>query len=1062
MDVRVAMLGPLRLAADDGSAIEVGGARLRMLLVRLALEAGRVVSTESLIDGLWGDNPPGDANNALQSLVSRLRRSLGADNGGLVESHPAGYRLAVSRDDVDVYRFEGLAEQGREQLRAGRSEQAAGSLRAALELWRGTPLADVAEAPFAQAAGARLAELQASALEDRVEADLQLGRHQEVLPELRNRLAEQPLRERLAGLLIRALYQAGRQADALEVYEGTRRALADELGVEPSAELRRVHLAVLRGEEQQDRGRSRLPARLTSFVGRHAELTGVRERLGAARLVTLAGPGGAGKTRLATEVAAATGMPAWFVELAAVSESGDVPGAILTSLDLREVRVLESTAAHRPLDPMDRLSEALAGQHGLIVLDNCEHLITAAAEVADRLLTRCPGLRILATSREPLAVTGEAVFPLGSLELPEPAAPLDDARATEAVRLFTDRAAAAHPGFAVDADNVATVVEICRRLDGLPLALELAAARLRSMTLAQIAANLDDRFRLLTGGSRSSMPRHRTLRAVVDWSWDLLEKPERILARRLAVFAAPASLESATAVCADDTLPAGDILYVLASLVEKSLVQAVGAAGEPRYRMLETVRAYAAGQLAESGESDLVHDRYGRFYLAMAEEIDPLLRGSDQLRSMARMVGEQENLLAALRHATDSGDADLAVRLALASGWYWALSGRFREVTSLVARVVELPGPAPAAARATLRVVAAMGGPGMPEREVVQSIRAELAETDAMMHHPMLAMVEPMLAAFSGDMPAAWAALDRAENHPDPWGRAAIHLGRAFLAENTGMVEVAERASLAALAAFRALGDRWGQTLALGQISERRTLRADHAGAIEAYLEAIRLASELGSFDDLPELRARLAAQRVRAGDLAGAEQDLRAGLAAARERASVESEAMLLCGLANVARRRGDLAAAREHLRTSRTLLSGLARPDGHWRAMYETTVASIEVAAGEREVARTALRHALTAMTEMMDLPLIAGIAEGAAHLLLGAGDAAGAARLLGAGTALRGTPDLGNPELDELTDELTATLGPEGYRDAYERGLGLDRDHALAALTEVLAEAQPTRRL
>jgi predicted ATPase/DNA-binding SARP family transcriptional activator len=1057
------MLGPLRLAADDGSAIELGGARLRMLLVRLALEPGRVVSTDSLIDGLWGDSPPGDAMNALQSLVSRLRRSLRADNGGLVESHPAGYRLAVRRDDIDVYRFEGLAEQGRDQLRAGRPEEAAGSLRAALELWRGPAMADVSEAPFAQAAGARLTELHTTALEDRIEADLQLGRHQEVLPELRTRLAEQPLRERLAALLIRALYQAGRQADALEVYDATRRALAEELGVEPSAELRRIHLAVLRGEEQQDRPRSRLPARLTSFVGRRAELAEVVERLTSARLVTLAGPGGAGKTRLATEVAATVGMSAWFVELAGVSEPADVPSAILTSLALREVRVLDSaTAAHRPQDPMERVVEALTGQHALIVLDNCEHLITAAAEVADELLARCPGLRILATSREPLAITGEAVFPVGPLELPEPSASLDDARGTEAVRLFTDRAAAAHPAFVVDEHNVATVVEICRRLDGLPLALELAAARLRSMTLDQVAARLDDRFRLLTAGSRTSMPRHRTLRAVVEWSWDLLEKPERILARRLAVFAAPTSLESATAVCADDELPAADVLYVLASLLEKSLVEAVGGTDGPRYRMLETVRAYAAERLAEAGESDRLHARFDRFYLVMAEDIDPRLRGPEQLRWMARLSGEQDNMFAALRHAVDVRDADLAVRLAMASGWYWALSGRFAEATDLVRRVIDLPGPAPVHARATLRVIAAMGGPGMPEREVIQSIRSELATTDAMMHHPLLAMVEPMLAAFAGDMPAAWVALERAENHPDPWGRAAVHLGRAFLAENAGQVDDAERAANTALAAFRALGDRWGQALALGQISERRTLRADHDGAIEAYQESIRLASELGSLDDLPELRARLAAQRARAGDLDGAERDLRAGLAAARARASIESEAMLLCGLANLARRRGDLAAAREHLGTSNALLSCLDRPDGHWRAMHESTVAAVAVADDEPEVARTALRHALAALTEMMDLPVIATIAEGAAYLLMSTGDAGKAAELIGTGTGLRGTPDLGNTELAELIDKITAALGPEGYWKAYERGLGLDRDSALAALNDVLGQPQPTRRL
>ncbi|WP_326470331.1 BTAD domain-containing putative transcriptional regulator [Actinophytocola sp.] len=1051
--------------------IDLGGARLRMLLVRLALEAGRVVPTEVLIDGLWGEAPPNDANNALQSLVSRLRRACRGEqgerggrrenggNGGIVESHPAGYRLVVRREDVDVYRFEELAGRGRDELRAGRPGEAAGTLRAALELWRGPAMVDVAEAAFAAAVAARLDEVRATAVEDRIEADLQLGRHQEVLPELRTRLAEQPLRERLAGLLIRALYQAGRQGDALAVYESTRRVLGEELGVEPSAELRDVQLAVLRGEDtERDGGKGGwLPARLTSFVGRRDELAELAQRLRDGRLVTLVGPGGAGKTRLSTEVAAASGMPGWFVELARVTDPADLTGAMLTALNLREVRVLEP-GAHRPAEPMDRLVEALGAQRCLIVLDNCEHLIAAAAEVADALLARCPALHILATSREPLAITGEVVFPVGPLDLPKAAADLDEVRGTDAVRLFTDRAAAAHPGFVLDAHNMAAVVEICHRLDGLPLALELAAARLRSMTVEQIAARLDDRFRLLTAGSRTSMPRHRTLRAVVEWSWDLLEKPERILASRLAVFASGASLEAATAVCADDDLPAADVLYVLASLVEKSLVDAYGSADGPRYRMLETVRAYAAERLAEAGETDRVHARFNLFFLALAEEADPHLRGAEQLRWIARLSGEQDNLLAAIRHATDAGDADTALRLTMASAWFWAMSGRQQEAVALVHRVVDLPGPAPDHARAALRLVAAAsnpppGSPGLLDRDLLARARTELAESNAMLHFPVLAMVEPMLAAFTGDKAGAWAVLDRAAHHPDPWGRAAAELGRAYLAENEGQAAEAERAATAALEVFRELGDRWGQALALGQISERRTLRADHTGAIAAYEESIRLVSQLGSLDDVPELHARLAAQRARAGDLDGAERDLAAGLALARQRASPESESMLLCSVAGLARRRGDLAAAREHLARAASLLAGVERPIGHWQAWYELAAVPITIAAGDLAAARAGLRRAREALAELMDLPLIATIAANAADLLVHTGDPAGAARLLGAATALRGTPDLGDPELTELIATITAEIGPDAYTTAYERGLGLDRSHALAALDEVI---------
>jgi predicted ATPase/DNA-binding SARP family transcriptional activator len=1042
--MRVAMLGPLRLVAEDGSTIDLGGPRLRMLLARLALDPGKVVSAEVLIDGLWGETPPADATNALQSLVSRLRRGLRLENGTVLESHPAGYRLAIARDDVDVYQFERLASRGHDELKAGQPGVAAATLRAALDLWRGPPMADVADAPFAGTATTRLAELHAAAVEDRVEADLELGRHQENLAELRTMVAEQPLRERRAALLIKALYLCGRQADALAAFETTRRTLADELGVEPGVELRRLHLAVLRGEvapaDEATRS-TRLPARLTSFVGRQQELREVVDRLTHTRLVSLVGPGGAGKTRLSTEIAATltgSGVTAWFVELAGVGESSDVAAAVLGAVGLREIRMLERPP--QPAEPVDRLVEALAGQHCLIVLDNCEHVITAAATLADTLLAHCPALRILATSREPLAITGEAVFPLGPLAPPE------------AVRLFVDRAVSAHPGFVLDERNTPAVDEICQRLDGLPLALELAAARLRSMTVGQIAERLDDRFRLLTAGNRTSLPRHRTLRSVVEWSWDLLEKPELTLARRLSVFVAGATVESAVAVCADDELPVEDVVYVLASLVEKSLAQVVtDGAGQPRYRMLETVRAYAAERLTEAGEDTGVHAAFDRYFLELTESAD--LHGHDQVSWLARLAADQDNVMTAIRHAADVGDADTAVRLAMATGWFWALSGRQRDSVALVARVADVPGPAPRHARAALRLFAALGSGGLPDRKVILETRVELAGSDAMTHYPMLAMIEPLMAVYTGDLPAAEEILRRALNHPDPWGRAAAKLGKAFLSENEGRAAEAELAANEALADFRVIGDRWGQAMALCQISERHTLRGDHVAAIAAYEESIRLVLELGALDDLPELRSRLAAQRARAGDLDTAEQELRAGLALVKERKSVESEALLLCSLASVHCRRGDFVTARELVDRASELLVDVVQTEGHYNAFYQLTRAAVEIADGHLDLARVALIFGLDAMTELRDLPVLATMAERAALLVLREGDPLTGARLIGIGTALRGTPDLGSPELTELIAELTAALGDEAYSAAYAAGAGLAVDDGLDELAAVL---------
>src|SRR4051794_39325419 len=508
----VGVLGPLEVE-QDGSRIAVGGGRLRALLACLALDAGRPVSTGRLVDALWEEDLPADQVHALQSLVSRLRRALG--DGSLVAPAPGGYRLDV---EVDAQRFEALAGAGSAARAAGDHARAAEVLEAALGLWRGPALADLTDYRFAAQAAARLDDLRLTALADRIDADLALGRGDRLVSELEALSTQHPLNERLAAQLIAALYAAGRQADALAAYERVRRRLADELGVPPSPELQQAHMAIL----QDKPARTNLRAPVTSFVGREREIAQIGELLQHARLVTLLGPGGAGKTRLAREAVApwvervADGV--WMVELAPVSDEGEIVPAVLGALGLREAALPERSGIV-VREGLDRLLDVLAEREAIVVLDNCEHLIAGAAALADRLLGACPRLRIVATSREALAIDGERLVAVP---------PLD---ASPAIQLFRDRATAARPDFVVDE----AAHEICRRLDGLPLALELAAARLRTLPARELAARLDDRFRLLTGGSRTALPRHRTLRAVVDWSWDLLDEPERRLARRLAV-----------------------------------------------------------------------------------------------------------------------------------------------------------------------------------------------------------------------------------------------------------------------------------------------------------------------------------------------------------------------------------------------------------------------------------------------------------------------------------------------------------------------------------------------
>ncbi|MGH2892633.1 MAG: BTAD domain-containing putative transcriptional regulator, partial [Solirubrobacteraceae bacterium] len=676
--MRIAILGSLEVQSG-GRRVVLSGARLRSLLARLAVDAGRPVTATSLAYAIWDAAPPRDELHALQSLVSRLRRVLG--DGDAILPSGDGYRLRIDPDDVDALRFERLAGEGRAHLRDGDPGRARHVLGEALGLWRDVPLTGLTAPAFAPTT-ARLTDLRVAAVCDRVEADFALGHAAEVVGELEALAEEHPLHERLIAQLITALYAAGRQADALATYERVRSRLAEELGVIPSPALQKAHLAVLQGAPPAAAPALRtgttahLSARLTSFVGREHELERIAELLSAHRLVTLVGAGGAGKTRLAAELAdrwlgqGRGGV--WVTALAPVADAAGIGPALQQTIGLRDPQLLTRGTTIASNDAVTHVVEVLADRPALLVLDNCEHLIGPVAELAERLLGGCPRLRILTTSREPLAITGEMIAPVAPLALPQGDVSAQEALEVPAVRLFADRAAAASPGFAVDEHTVADVVEICRRVDGLPLAIELAAARLRSMTLQQLAARLDDRFRLLTGGSRTAMARQRTLRAVVDWSWDLLADPERRMLGRLAVFPGGANLESAETVCAGGPVDGADVFDLLCALVDKSLLQIDDAAGGgARYRMLETIREYGLERAEEAGELGAIREAHARHFLALALQADPHLRGPDQVAWQQRLETEHANLLAALRHLGESGDTRAACGMVVALLWFW-------------------------------------------------------------------------------------------------------------------------------------------------------------------------------------------------------------------------------------------------------------------------------------------------------------------------------------------------------------------------------------------------------
>jgi len=1089
----IGLLGPLQARDGTGHAVHVGGRQLRVLLILLALEAGRVVPSGSLAGQIWPDEAPTNPGNALQTLVSRLRAELrrsGLDR--VIESHPAGYRLAVRPDAVDALAFEALAVRGRRALADGDPHQAAAMLRSALASWRGQPLADAAGYEFADAAAAKLTELRSSVLTDRIEADLALGDGASLVAELRVLLSADPLAERPRALLMRALYADGRQAEALEVYHQGRELLADRLGIDPSAQLQQVYLRILRGEEEPAAAANRAvrspdnsldterdvvpprgdtsahpvaPSTLNTFVGRDTEVSQVLKNLGSARLVTLTGPGGVGKTRLAAEVSGRLTGGVWFVELAPLTDPADVAYAVLDAVGVRE-RVISRRGGDPGAGPLDRLAEALADSHGVVILDNCEHLIEAAAALAGRVLAACPRVRVMATSRQPLRIDGEILCPVAPLAVPPPSW-TEQSESYASVRLLRDRAAAVRPDFELHPSNAAAVARICRALDGMPLAIELAAVWLRTLTPGQLAERLDDRFALLTGGSRTALPRHRTLRAVVDWSWDLLEPAEQVLARRLAVFPAGATLAMAEQICAGELMLPAQVLPVLSGLVDKSIIavsQSADAAWPPRYRMLETVRAYGLERLAEAGEHDRIRDAFAAYYLDLAETADPRLRGPGQGRWLRELAAEQDNLYAALRWAITRRDAETALRFVRALGWYWMLRGQPGEPEALARDVLELQPRERSPRMSEARIVCALVAAGSSwEIDQVQPVLAaavtEFAELSGGQppSNPVAAAGEPMLALAERDPERALVIFDRYRSSPDPWIRAAVPMMRGSFGRMLGRLEAAECDLRESMAAFRALGESWGTASVLIQLAELLQLRGDYTAEIAALEEAASCGRELGAWGDLAYIDGMLAAVRVRTGDLERARADLEQAERVASERSvSLNDMGVWLAQLrAELNWREGDLAAA---ARDCAKALAWVQERKSPWwagmRAQLQARLAMVVLRDGDEARCRELLADALSTAADWVENHMLAAVIDAIAVYVLQAGTggpgehAERAATLLGAAHTIRGAFDEGSLDAPGARAAARSVLGGAGFDVAYERGRALGRDEALAA--------------
>lgn len=1025
------MLGSFEVRTDDGVLADVPGARLRGLLIALALEPGRVVPKATLIDWIWGEYPPSDASNALQRLASRLRKAL---PGGVVEGQPGGYRLMVEPDAVDALRFEHLVGQARNE----EGLQRVRLLREALTLWRGAALQDVGleDSAAFDSAVTRLEALRLTAMEDRFEAEVSLGHGAELVPELTDAVTAHPMRERLVAALMRALAAAARDSEALLVYERTREALADALGVDPSPELSALHVALLRGElgRQEEHRKTNVRAELTSFVGREADVAAVRALISEHRLTTLIGSGGSGKTRLATETARTMigDLPdgIWLIEFAPIGADGDVAQTALAGLGLRDALLGASSST----DPLDGLIAAMRDREMLLILDNCEHVIESVATLAERVLGECRRLRILATSREPLGITGEALWQVEPLALPTGGG-LAEVASSPALRLLRDRAGAVRRDIGIDEHTNELMVRICRSLDGMPLAIELAAARLRTMTIEQLANRLDDRFRLLTSGSRTALPRHKTLRAVVDWSWELLTDAERTALRRLSVFSGGASLEAAEQVCVGDVVEQDQVLELLTSLAEKSLLVTQGD-GAPRYRMLTTIKEYAADRLAEAGESDQIRQAHLAYFTELTETAEPHLRRAEQLEWLATLEADHDNLSAALRGAIAAGDAQAAMRLASAAGWYWWLGGRRSEGLELLIAAANLPGDVTDDIRAmtyglvVLYVTSGQGDEHLGAEWIHKAYQfGQLSRSD----NPLLAFVIPLerlLQAPDEALPAFESLLDSV----DPWVRAMARWQATKMRSMLGQggPEVEAQLKLA-LAEFRTLGERFGISLALSELAGQLALRGEYAGACEYYEQAIAVLTALGAVEDVIETRTQQAMLYWLNGD-----RDASAAAIAEAERSAegvtwpyaLVSLALAKAGLARLG---GDAEEARRQLGLATTLL-GDAAEQANIRAQIHNLHGYL---ADDLRESRTHRVAAWQAASELGHAFLLGPILVGFADLAVRLGQYEQAARLLAASVGVRGQADLSQSDAVRIELDVRRHLGEARFAEVTQEG-------------------------
>ena len=843
--IELQVLGPFAVY-QNGSLLPESAlrdAKARSLLKYLTVRQGQVIPQEELVSALWPQSAPAAGRSSLQAAISYLRRVLepGRMPGEpyrLICRRPPGYLLAPSPDcRIDLELYAAAAEQAEKQAAAGDWN---GSLAAVAEseaLVHGDLLACEAEAAWVGEARAQFRRRRADLLELVLAIHIRQEEWSQATVTARLALAADPRRESIYRQLMHAYIAQGEQSLALRTYEECHRTLTVELGAEPSPATQQLYRKLLPLPATGTGSlRHNLPIPLTSFVGRAREVVQIRSLLTSNRLVTLTGAGGSGKTRLALEAAPgaldqfADGI--WLAELAALTEPALVPKAVATLLGISE-------EVGRPIT--QTLAEQLRDQQLLLILDNCEHLRDSCTSLASHLLSFCPDLRILATSRESLELAGEVTWQVPSLT------------EQEAIALFCDRASLSQPAFHLTSSNEAAIRQVCRRLDGIPLAIELAAARTRFLPVDQIDARLDDRFTLLQGGNRGALPRHQTLRALVDWSHDLLTEPEQALWRRLSVFAGGFTLEAAEAVGAGDLIPTADVLPLLSHLVSKSLVLAEPSRDQQRFRMLETIRQYGEERLAAAGEAAAVRSHHQAWFLALAEQAEIHLTGPEQAIWLARLGQEHDNLRLAIQWSLDCGQHGAGLRVASALWRFWYVRGHFAEGRDRFSRLLSLPGPADEVRGKALNgagVLAYNQGDFRNARPlyeesltIARSLRNSRGVARALNNLGLVARAQADYETARSLYEEALLLNRKLGNQIwEAWNL--NNLGNVYF--DLGDVAAARSFHLQALGIQRASGETWGIAMSLQYLGDVASIQRLHAEAAAMYEESLAIRRSLG------------------------------------------------------------------------------------------------------------------------------------------------------------------------------------------------------------------------